>query len=279
MQKNVVITGASSGIGYASVEAALKKGYRVIATARKAQDLDTLQSMGAVPVALELGDENSVTEAAARILEACDSRIDCLFNNAGYGLQVALEDTTWQSLEDQHRCNVIGPIQLTNRLLPAMGPGSKLVFNSSVLGVFTVSFRGPYCMSKHALEAAADAYRLELESLGIGVHVIQPGPIEASFRGNALAVLNKVLKGRSTRLDYSKHLARLESEENTKGTLPASSVADIFMGIMEGTHKKTRYLVTNTAIASAFLKRVLGDGFHKVARKAEPATPKARGSN
>ncbi len=274
MTKTVVITGASSGIGYACVEASIKQGHRVIATARQEKDLDELQRMGAAAVILDLGDQASVTRAAEQILEKSGQKIDGLFNNAGYGLQVAMEDTTWESLEEQHRTNVIGPIQLTNQLLPAMAPGSKLIFNGSVLGVITVSFRGPYCMSKYALEAAVDAYRLELESLGISVHLIQPGPIEAKFRSNALAAVKKTLADKSTRLDYSKHLERLSSKANTKGTLPASSVADIYLGIVEGTHTKTRYLVTNTAKLSASIKRLLGDGFHRVARKAEPATPR-----
>ena len=274
MTKTVVITGASSGIGYACVEASIKQGYRVIATARQDKDLDELKRMGATAVRLELNDKESTKKAAQDILALSDHKIDCLFNNAGYGLQVAMEDTTWESLEAQHRANVIGPIQLTNQLLPAMPAGSKLVFNGSVLGVITVSFRGPYCMSKYALEAAVDAYRLELESLGIRVHLIQPGPIEAKFRSNALAAVKKTLGDKTTRLDYSKHLERLSSKTSTKGTLPASSVAEIFLGIVEGSHTRTRYLVTNTAKLSASIKRLLGDGFHRIARKAEPATPR-----
>lgn len=271
--KTVVITGASSGIGYACVEASLNKGYRVIATARKQADLVQLESLGAIPVQLELLNQESVTAAAERILEISNQKLDALFNNAGYGLQVAMEDTTWESLEEQHRANVIGPIQLTNQLLPALQKGSKLIFNGSVLGVITVPFRGPYCMSKYALEAAVDAYKLELESLGIDVHLIQPGPIEAKFRTNALTKLKQTLNNKTPRLDYSKHIARLESTENTKGTLPASSVADIFIGIVEGSHRKTRYLVTGTAKTAAALKRLLGDGFYRVARNAEPVKP------
>ncbi|MCG8670887.1 MAG: SDR family oxidoreductase, partial [Pseudomonadales bacterium] len=213
--------------------------------------------------------------AATKILELTDGSIDALFNNAGYGLQVAMEDTTWESLEEQHRANVIGPIQFTNSLLPALKPGSKLIFNGSVLGVISVAYRGPYCMSKYALEAAVDTYRLELEGLGIGVHLIQPGPIEAKFRANALSKLNQVLKGRKTRLDYGRHIARLENPDNTPGTLPASSVAEIYQGIVDGSHKKTRYLVTNTAKSAAILKRLLGDGFHRVAKKSEPVKSSA----
>ncbi len=268
--KTVVITGASSGIGLACVEASLKAGHRVIATARKVADLQRLTDLGAEAIHLELLDEQSVNKAADTILASTNGKIDTLFNNAGYGLQVAMEDANWQSLTDQHTANVIGPIMFTNRLLSALGSGSQLIFNSSILGMITVAFRGPYCMSKHALEAAADAYRLELEPLGIAVHVIQPGPIEAAFRPNALAALKSTLLDKKTRLDYRNHIARLASKENTKGTLPADSVAEVYLGIVEGSHKNTRYLVTKTAKTAAAMKRLLGSGFHRLARKAEP---------
>lgn len=268
--KQVVITGASSGIGLATVEASLKTGYKVIATARKTEDLARLQQLGAEAVMLELSDEQSVNAAANTILRLTGGRIDALFNNAGYGLQVAMEDSTWQSLVEQHVTNVVGPIQLTNQLLPAMPKGSKLVFNSSILGMITIAFRGPYCMSKHALEAAADAYRLELENLGIAVHVIQPGPIEAQFRARTLATLKQTLGVKSPRLNYQNHLKRLNNPGTTPGTLPASAVAEVFIGIVEGKLRNSRTLVTRTAKTAAFFKRLLGHGFHKVARKAEP---------
>lgn len=271
--KTVVITGASTGIGYACVEASLKAGYHVIATARQQQDLEKLRALGATAIALELDSQASVTQASADILEASDNHIDALFNNAGYGLQIALEDTTWESLEKQHRINVIGPIQLTNLLLPALKPKSKLIFNSSILGVITIPFRGPYCMSKHALESAADAYRLELEPLNINVHVIQPGPIEANFRANADAEAERVLQDKTLRLNYQNHFERLKSKTNTKGTQPASKVADIFCGIVEGKLTKPRYLVTPTAKNAAFMKRLLGHNFHGLAKRAEPVTP------
>ncbi|MFD2228979.1 SDR family NAD(P)-dependent oxidoreductase [Alkalimarinus sediminis] len=268
--KTVVITGASTGIGYACVEASLKAGHRVIATARKDDDLKMLADMGADAIHLELLSEESVNSAADKILALTDHHIDALFNNAGYGFQVAMEDSTWRGLNDQHTANVIGPIMFTNRLLDALKPNSRLIFNGSILGVITVAFRGPYCMSKHALEAAVDAYRLELEPRGINVHLIQPGPIEANFRNNTLTALKQTLGSKKTHLDYSNHLARLESRLNTKGTLPASSVADIYLGIVNGSHNKPRYLVTQTAKSAALFKRLLGSAFHRIAKKAEP---------
>jgi NAD(P)-dependent dehydrogenase (short-subunit alcohol dehydrogenase family) len=268
--KTIVITGASSGIGLASVEACLAAGHRVIATARKPADLERLEQLGAAAVALELSDEHSVAAAASHISQLAEGQIDALFNNAGYGLQVAMEDVTWGTLSHQLAANAVGPVMLTNALLPALVHGSRVVFNSSSLGVFVVPFRGPYCMSKFALEAAADAYRLELEPLGISVHIIQPGPIEAQFRANAHQALQNCLQGRSTRLDYGKHVARLQAEKLTEGALPAAAVADLFMAIVDGRKVNPRYLVTRVAKFGAFAKRLLGSGFDNMARRAEP---------
>lgn len=270
MSKTIVITGASSGIGLASVKHCLNAGHRVIATARKPEDLEMLKSLGAEAIALELSDQDSVNRAAEAILLITNTKIDVLFNNAGYGLQVAMEDTTWHSLQKQHTVNVIGPIQFSNQLLPALKKGSKLVFNTSILGLITIPFRGPYCMSKYALESAADAYRLELEPLGIDVHIIEPGPIEAEFRPNALAELKQVIGNKKTRIDYSGHIERLAQEGNSKGTLPADACAEIFLDIVEERKKRPRYLVTAIAKQAAFAKRLLGSGFHKLAKANEP---------
>ncbi len=268
--KRIVITGASSGIGLASVKACLAAGMQVIATARREEDLAMLRQLGAQAVPLELSARDSVEQAADTIKALCQGRIDVLFNNAGYGLQVAMEDTRWEALAQQLDSNVLGPVMLTNALLEAMPTGAKLVFNSSVLGVLVTPLRGPYCMSKFALEAAADAYRLELASRGVSVHLIQPGPIAAHFRQNALAHLRRCLAGKTTRLDYSTHLARLSGEGLTPGTLPAEAVATLLLDIVEGRKAGARYLVTRTAKLGALAKRLLGSRFDRLALRANP---------
>ncbi len=265
-KKTIVITGCSSGIGLSCCQSALAAGHKVIATARREQDLKRLSELGAEPVALELSDEQSVKQAAEKILSLSGGHIDVLFNNAGYGLQVAMEDNQWQHLQHQMNTNVIGPVILTNQLLNAMPKGSQLIFNSSILGLITIPFRGPYCMSKYALEAAADAYRLELASKGVHVHIIEPGPIEAEFRANALEKIKLCLQGKHTRLDYSEHCQRLAADGPSKGSLPAKACADVFMAIIEGRKTKSRYLVTRTAKMAALFKRILGSHFDLVAK-------------
>lgn len=264
----VLITGCSTGIGLATAEACLRAGYRVIATARKRHDLDALNALGAIPVQLDLREEHSVI-AAVKTIENIASQIHVLFNNAGYGLQVAIEDASWGGLQNQLAANVIGPVVFTNALLHLIPSGGKIIFNSSILGLVTLPFRGPYCMSKYALEAAADAYRLELESKQIAVHVIQPGPIAAKFRENALHAILSEINPDETRLDYSGHLARLASNQHTNGTLPAARVAELVLAIISENKRRSRYLITFPAKFAAVAKRLLGNSFHRLARKSE----------
>lgn len=273
---NIVITGASSGIGLACAKRCLAAGHRVVATARRAEDLAQLRALGCEAVVLELCDAASVSAAAEAVTERCGGQIDVVFNNAGYGLQVALEDATHEALTAQLQANVIGQVCFTNALLPALRAGSKLVFNSSILGVVVMPLRGPYCMSKFALEAAADAYRLELASRGIRVTVIQPGPIAAKFRRNAYAALQRCLGAKDTRLDYSNHVQRLQSDTFAKAALPAEAVAELFLAVAEGRRRRSRYLLTRTAIVAACLKRLLGSGFYYIARRTEPLRESGR---
>ena len=131
-------------------------------------------------------------------------------------------------------------------------------------------------MSKFAIEAASDAYRLELESRGIAVHVIQPGPIEARFRANAYSALQDCLEDKETRLDYTKHVQRLQADSATEGSEPAEVVAALFLDIVQGRKTRPRYLVTKVARFGARAKRLLGSSFDRFARRAEPVRQSPR---
>lgn len=130
-------------------------------------------------------------------------------------------------------------------------------------------------MSKYALEAAADAYRLELEGLGIKVHVIEPGPIEANFRQTAAQKIQQCLANKSTRLNYETHIARLIQQGPSAGSLPAEACSHVFMQIVYGHKKRPRYLITNTAKLAATLKRILASNFHHLA-KTKPVAQQSR---
>ncbi len=183
----ILITGCSSGIGHHCAHALAARGYRVIASARKADDVARLQREGLECIQLDLAAETSVDQAAAEVLERTGGLLFGLFHNGGYGQPGAVEDLERPVLRQQFETNLFGPVQLTRRLLPAMrraGEGRILV-NSSVLGWVALPYRGAYTATKFALEGLFDTLRLELANTSVRVVLIEPGPIRSRFRENA----------------------------------------------------------------------------------------------
>lgn len=164
----------------------------------------------------------------------------------------------------------MGPSAFTNLLVQRLSVGGLLIFNSSILGRLVLPFRGPYACSKYAIEAAADAYRLELRSRRIRVHVIEPGPVVASFRRSALKALQDCLGRESPRLDYSRHRARLDAAQPSAGAVPAESVAGVVLDLMDGRKRSARILLGRAARVSAALKWLLGSRFDHIALRTEP---------
>lgn len=258
MEKWVVITGANSGIGLATAQRLARTGqYRLILTARHGKPIP-LPEGSHTRLDLDLTDADAIQQAADAVLTLTDGKLCALFNNAGYGLQMAMEDVPIASLREQLETNLLGPVHLTQLLLPALIAygDSRLIFNSSALGYAVMPFRGPYCASKYALEAVADAWRMELVHTGVKVSLLEPGPIKARFRENARQKLeqHQAILARS-RLSYSGLLARL-SKEYGSGTLDAEVVADGVKTLLESSHPAPRYRFTGSA-KFAYLVRML----------------------
>src|SRR5690606_24281722 len=177
--RTILITGCSSGIGLASARMLKARGWRVLATARKPEDLKRLnEEHGLEALYLELADPKSIAGCAEEALSRTRGRLYALFNNAAYSQPGAVEDIPADALRHQLEVNVVGTHDLTRRIIPAMrasGAG-RIVQCSSVLGLVSAPWRGAYCASKYALEALTDALRLELQGSGIHVSLIEPGP-------------------------------------------------------------------------------------------------------
>ena len=186
--RSILITGCSSGIGLASAREMKARDWRVFATARKPEDLKRLRDeVGVESLYLDYTEPDSIEEAARHVLEATDGRLSALFNNGAYGQPGAVEDLKPQVLRAQFEANVFGWHHLTSLLIPAMRAqkAGRIVFCSSVLGLVAAPYRGAYCASKFAIEALADALRLELAPSGIKVILIEPGrsrPVSSSMR-------------------------------------------------------------------------------------------------
>ena len=262
----VVITGCSTGIGAAAAKRLKAAGWRVIATARKPQDVEALAAAGYDAVALDIADAASTATAADRMLALSGGRVDALVNNAGFGQSGAVEDITRDALRYQFEVNLIGMQDLTNRLLPAMRRqgGGRIVNISSVLGRVSLPYMGVYAATKHAMEAMSDAMRVELRRTGIRVVLVEPGPIATEFRRNAAANARQTLdfaSGEHAGL-YRQVMARREdpAAKPDPFTLPPEAVACAIERALTDARPKRRYRVTLPAHIGEFMRRFLPDG-------------------
>lgn len=261
-QRSVLITGCSSGIGACVARGLRERGYRVFATARKAEDVERLASEGFESVRLDLADSASIRSAVEAVLGRTGGTLDALFNNGAFGLPGAVEDLSREALRAQFETNLFGTVELTNLVIPVMrrqGCG-RIVQNSSVLGFTAFPFRGAYVASKFALEGITDTLRLELVGTGIHLSLIEPGPIESRFRANALAAFRRYIAVDESphREAYLRQLERLAKPGPAAPfTLPPEAVLGKVVHALESQRPKARYYVTVPTYAFGFLRRVL----------------------
>ncbi len=259
--KHILITGCSTGIGYTCAHGLHKLGYNIFATCRRAEDVKRLQNEGLNAFKLDLCDSASLHVALAWMLSQTGGRIDVLFNNGAYGQPGAVEDLKRNVLREQFETNVFGTQELTNLVLPYMrkqGHG-RIIYNSSILGFFAMSYRGAYNASKFAIEGLADTLRLELYGSGVEVVLIEPGPIRSAFRKNALAkFLANIDQERSAHKEiYEKTLERLQKSGDGAFTLGAEAVLEVLVQAIEAKKPKFRYPVTFPTKLFVWLKRLL----------------------
>jgi len=260
--QTVLITGASTGIGYHAAVSLKAAGYRVFATARKTQDVTRLIDQGFESVQLDLSSTASITAAVAHITQLTDGKIDVLFNNGAYGQPGAVEDLPTNALRTQFETNVFGWHELTTQIIPLMHANGRgrIIQNSSVLGLVTMKYRGAYNASKFALEGLTDTLRLELLDSPIKVSLIEPGPIVSQFRANALSALkaNIDIENSIHNADYQQQISRLGKKDvSSQFTLGPEAVTKALIHAIESKNPKVRYYVTFPTYLFALLKRIL----------------------
>jgi NAD(P)-dependent dehydrogenase (short-subunit alcohol dehydrogenase family) len=194
MQKTVLITGCSSGIGAAMARDFARRGHRVFATARRRESLAPLEAEGIRGLALDVDDDASI-DAAFAVVRQEAGLLDVLVNNAGFSQVGAVIDLTREDLRRQYETNVIAPAIVTGRAVPLLRAavaqsGQAVVANvGSIVGLFTTPFAAAYCSSKAAVHSITDALRMELAPFGILVVSIQPGGVRSSFGEHAEAAI------------------------------------------------------------------------------------------
>ena len=260
--KTILITGCSTGIGYETAVELKSRGHSVIASARKPDDVIRLKQEGLTAVQLDLADSSSIHNGFNEALELAQGKIDVLFNNGAFGQPGAVEDLTRDVLRFQFETNLFGTHELTNLVIPFMrkqGHG-RIIYNSSILGLVAMRYRGAYNASKYALEGLADTLRLELDGSNISVSLIEPGPILTHFRQNSFALYKKNIDCENSfhRLTYQTMEERLQKEgAAVPFTLPASAVVKKVIHAVESARPKIHYYVTFPTYLFAFLKRIL----------------------
>jgi len=185
---NILVTGSSKGFGFLIVKTLLKDGHRVVAGMRGVDGKNKgaaadLKATGAIPVEMDVTDESSVVRAVAAA-----GALDVVVNNAGVGvlgLQETFTPEDWNKVFD---VNVLGVQRVNRAVLPQMRDrrAGLLIHISSLLGRLVIPFYGPYNASKHALEALADNYRVELSSFGIESVLVEPGGYGTTFMDGLL---------------------------------------------------------------------------------------------
>jgi NAD(P)-dependent dehydrogenase (short-subunit alcohol dehydrogenase family) len=186
--KVAVVTGASSGIGEATVLELASRGASVVAAARSVEKLEDLArrtaASGVLVVEADVADLKSV-EAMVGLTVEKFGRLDVLVNNAGLGLSGRVAELRPEDLRYVFEVNTIGPLNCLQAALPHMGSGGRIINVSSVVGLRAIPKVGGYCSTKFALNALSDSLRVEVAERGISVTSVYPGTTRTSFRDNS----------------------------------------------------------------------------------------------
>lgn len=195
-KKVILITGASSGIGYDTALMLAEQGHKVYAAARRVQNMEPLRQKGVIPIYMDVTDATSMANGVKTVMDA-ENRIDVLINNAGYGYFGAIENVSMEEARRQVEVNVFGLAQLCKMVIPIMrkqGSG-RIVNTSSVAGKSVLYFGGWYHVTKYSVEALSDAMRIEMKPFGIDVIKIEPGAIKTDWGHIAANHLAESSKG------------------------------------------------------------------------------------
>jgi NAD(P)-dependent dehydrogenase (short-subunit alcohol dehydrogenase family) len=268
LQKSVLITGATDGLGRATAILLAQHGYRVFAAGRSAEkraQLDALAREKNLPLEtleLDVCDGASVERAVAAVQRKAGA-IDVLFNNAGVNFSAAVEDLSLEDWRRQFETNFFGVLRVTQAVVPDMRQRKRgrIVMMSSVSGFVTAPTQGAYSSSKFALEALSNALRLELYPFGVEVVLIEPGYIVTGIQQAAMELskpyLEKMNSGPYAPL-YARFLASVTGARAKSHTTP-EDCARIVLRAIEAPTPKIRYLVTGLAVLAKWSKRLLSD--------------------
>lgn len=187
MEKVVLITGSSTGIGRETAKLFQAKNWKVAATMRSPEKDEELKNIVDVEVIrLDVTDADSIRSAIKETLDKF-GRIDVVVNNAGYGLLGAFEAASSEQIDRQFQTNVFGVMNVCREILPYFREQKRgtIVNISSLGGRAALPFSSLYSATKFAIEGFTESLQFELEPFNIRVKIIEPGPIKTDFYGRS----------------------------------------------------------------------------------------------
>jgi NAD(P)-dependent dehydrogenase (short-subunit alcohol dehydrogenase family) len=263
----VLITGCSSGIGWATAERLAKRGWTVYATARDVEAIAPLEEHGCRLLPLDVTDEGSMRRAVEEV-ERAEGAVGVLVNNAGYSQSGAVEGVPMEKVRRQFETNVFGLVRMCQLVLPGMrGQGSGRIVNlSSMGGRLTFPGGGFYHATKYAVEAISDALRFEVRGFGVEVVVVEPGLIRTGFAQTAVSSMDDgaVTSGSDPYAGFQAGVARTTRENYERGPLAKLGggpevVAETIERAISAARPRTRYAVTPSATLLISTRRLLPD--------------------
>ena len=260
----VLITGCSSGIGWACAERLHQQGWQVIATARTEQDLTRMEAKGWHTHHLDVRDSQSIQRLVEHVHETF-VQLDAVVNNAGFGMPGAVEDLSRTAMREQFEVNLFGALELTNALMPLLFKSARgrIVHVSSLVGRMSLPFMGIYSASKFALEAIADAQRVELSSTDVEVVLVEPGPIKTHFSSTCAKEGEQLLITDESRFRelYAQYFMQRKSGgmAEDRFRLSPDAVAQKVEQALLSKRPKARYKVTWPTYVADFMTRFLPD--------------------
>ncbi len=252
--RTALVTGASSGIGRATAQLLLDRGHRVIGTSRKPHGIPAASRLEGVSYrALDLTDLDAI-EGFVTALGGEGHRVDIVVNNAGESQSGPLEELPVGALERVFRLNVLGPVHLTQLLLPGMrqrGYG-RVVMVGSMLASFPLAYRSSYVATKAALKGFATAARFELAPYGVWLTTVEPGSVKTGISQRR----TRYIASDSPHLSSFRTMLRVLDRDEKEGIAP-ERVARTILQAIEAERPDSLYAVGNNASTVFALRRAL----------------------
>ena len=263
MDKSILITGCSSGLGYDAAHGLRKRGWRVFATCRNEVDCERLRKEGLESFKLDYDDSDSIKLAVEYVVNNNNGVLGALFNNGAFACPGAVEDLPRDALRAIFETNFFGYHELTTEIIPLMrAQGYGRIINcSSVLGIVPLKWRGAYNATKFALEGLTQTLRLEMRGSPVEVILLNPGPVTSKIRENSIPHFEKWINWEnSVWADHYKAtlIGHLRQKSNiNKFELPASAVTEKLLLALESPKPAPSYYITTPTYFMALMRRVL----------------------